>query len=46
MASRVTKLIDSDGNLVLEYLEVNFTLGTHPQLVLDDIDILWPGLKN
>ena len=43
-ARRVTKLIDADGNLALEYLEVDFTLGTHPQLVLDDIDALWPNL--
>ncbi len=44
-ADRVTKLLGPSGDLKLEYLQVNFTLGTHPQLVLDDIDRLWPNLE-
>ena len=33
-ASRVTRLLDEDGNLLLEYNNVDF--GTNPRLVLDD----------
>ncbi len=43
-AKRVTMLLDSDGDLVLEYLNVNAEIGTSPQLLLADIDALWPNL--
>ena len=33
--SRVTKLLDANGDLLLEYTDV-FSVGTHPQEVLDD----------
>ena len=38
-ASRVTRLLDEDGNLLLEYNNVDF--GTNPRLVLDDCKLLF-----
>lgn len=32
---RITKLLDADGNLILEYVDA-INVGTHPQDVLDD----------
>jgi peroxiredoxin len=39
-ASRVTKVIDPDGVLVLEYVS-GLSVGTHPAAVLDDMRILF-----
>lgn len=33
--SRITKLLDADGNLILEYVD-RITVGTHPGRVLED----------
>jgi len=38
-ASRITKILDEDGNLVLEYPVVS--VGTHPAQVLADCEILF-----
>lgn len=32
---RITKVLDADGNLILEYVDA-INVGTHPQDVLDD----------
>lgn len=42
-AGRVTRLIDANGDLLLEYNNVNLGIGTHPQKVLDDCEILFGG---
>jgi len=38
-ASRVTKILDADGDLVLEYASIS--VGTHPAQVLADCEILF-----
>lgn len=35
LPSRITKLLDADGKLILEYVD-SINTGTHPQDVLDD----------
>jgi peroxiredoxin Q/BCP len=40
-ASRITVLLDEDGNLLLEYPFVS--VGTHPQEVLEDCQLLFGG---
>ncbi len=40
-ASRVTVLLDEDGDLLLEYPFVS--VGTHPQEVLEDCQLLFGG---
>ncbi len=39
-ADRVTKLLDADGTLVLEYVD-NLVIGTHPAQVLADCQALF-----
>ncbi len=39
-ANRVTKVLDADGALVLEYTS-NLVVGAHPQQVLDDCEALF-----
>ncbi len=39
--SRVTKILDADGVLVLEYVS-DVVVGTHPALVLEDCAALFP----
>jgi len=38
---RITKILDGDGTLVLEYLDVS--VGSHPQDVLEDCTLLFGG---
>ena len=38
-ASRITRLLDENGNLLLEYNNVDF--GTNPRLVLEDCKLLF-----
>ena len=38
-ADRLTKIIDSDGTLILEYRVSG--VGTHPQEVLDDLLVIY-----
>ena len=40
-ASRVTKLINEDGDLIVEYVSA-IDVGTHPALVLQDCRTIWP----
>jgi len=40
MASRETRLLDAEGNLLLEY-DVGLSIGTHPSDVLADCERLW-----
>lgn len=37
--ARITKVLDADGTLILEYPQVN--VGTHPQNVLEDMQALF-----
>jgi peroxiredoxin len=39
-ASRVTRVLDAEGVLVLEYAVT--TISAHPAQVLDDCKLLWP----
>ena len=41
-ASRVTMLLDADGNLLLSYTE-NINVGTHPGIVLEDCQAIFGG---
>lgn len=41
-ASRETRLLDAEGNLLLEY-DVGLNIGTHPSDVLADCERLWGG---
>jgi peroxiredoxin Q/BCP len=43
-ASRVTRLLDEDGYVVLEYAVSS--VGTHPFQVLEDVEALWGGTTN
>ncbi len=38
--SRVTKVLNADGELILEYVE-NVSVGTHPSLVLADCQAIF-----
>ncbi len=40
VAERYTFLLDEHGTVALEYTE-NVDFGTHPQQVLDDVELLW-----
>jgi peroxiredoxin len=40
MASRETRLLDAEGNLLLEY-DVGLSIGTHPSDVHADCERLW-----
>ncbi len=39
--SRVTKLLDTNGDLILEYVD-RISVGTHPEAVLEDCQKLFP----
>ena len=41
VVDRVTRILDSDGNLVLEYNDIGFGITAHPQEVLEDCTILF-----
>jgi peroxiredoxin len=41
VASRVSKLLDDEGTLILEYVDV--ATGTHPEQVLSDCQALFGG---
>ena len=40
--SRVTKILDAEGNLILEYNDVGLGVVTHPAEVLSDCQLLFP----
>lgn len=42
-ASRVTKLLDEDGDLILEYVDVDLGIGAHPSDVLSDCQAIFGG---
>ena len=39
--NRVTKILDAQGNLVLEYNDIGLAVTTHPAQVLNDCQILF-----
>ena len=41
-AARVTKLLNEDGELIVEYVSA-IDVGTHPALVLQDCRTIWEG---
>ena len=40
--NRVTKILDAEGNLVLEYNDIGFGVVAHPSDVLNDCQLLFP----
>ena len=42
VAARVTKLLDEDGDLILQYVDA-IDVGTHPEDVLSDCQTIFGG---